>query len=66
MKYFLYIIIAIATALLGYNLAKIDWKQPLAGDSSVALIGVLACACAILLLVILLLSKKIERKSKKL
>lgn len=65
MKYLMYAIIAIATLLLGYNVTKIDWKQPFQGDSSVALIGVLACACAILLLVILMLSKKIEHKSKK-
>lgn len=64
MKYFIYTIIAIATVLLGYNITKINWQHPLQGDSSVALIGVLACACAILLLVILMLSKKIEQKSK--
>lgn len=64
MKYFMFAMIAIATVLLGYNVTKIDWGQPFQGDSSVALIGVLACACAILLIVILMLSKKIARKSK--
>lgn len=64
MKIFIYIIIVIACILLGYNVTKIDWGNPLQGDSTVALIGVVACACAILLLVILLMAKKIEQKSK--
>jgi len=64
MKIFIYIIMGLALVLLGYNVTKINWGNPLQGDSSVALIGVLACACGILLLIILLLSKKIEQKSK--
>ena len=64
MKIFIYIIMALALLLLGYNVTKINWTYPLQGDSSVALIGVLACACGILLLIILLLSKKIENKTK--
>lgn len=61
MKIFIYIIMVIALALLGYNITKINWASPLTGESSVALIGVLACACAIILLWILLISKKIEK-----
>ncbi len=64
MKTFIYIIMALAIVLLGYNVTKIDWSNPLAGESTVALIGVVACACAILLLLILLISKKIDLKSK--
>ena len=55
---------ALAVVLLGYNVTKINWDAPLGGESTVALIGVLACICAVLLLVILLISKKIARKSK--
>lgn len=64
MKVFIYIIMVLAVVLLGYNVTKINWDAPLNGDSTVALIGVLACACAVLLLVILLISKKIASKSK--
>lgn len=56
--------IALAIALLGYNVSKINWESPLQGDSTVALIGVVACACAVLLLLILLVSKKIALKNK--
>jgi hypothetical protein len=64
MKIFIYTMMALALVLLGYNVTKINWEAPLNGDSTVALIGVLACACAVLLLAILLISKKIASKSK--
>lgn len=48
-----------------FNLTQIDWENPLAGDSSVAVIGSMASASAFLLLVILMLSKKIAQKLKK-
>lgn len=65
MKIFTYILIAAAAALLTYNITKINFESPLQGDSSVALIGVVACLCAIVLLLILLVSKKIAEKSKR-
>lgn len=61
MKIFIYIIMTIALILLGYNVTKINWGSPFTEESSVALIGVFACACAIILLWILLISKKIEK-----
>lgn len=54
---------ALATVLLIFNLTKIDYGTPLAGDSEIAVISVLASACALVLLLILQVSKKIaERK----
>ena len=64
MKAFIYVLIAIATGLLIYNIFKIDFEHPLQGDSTVALIGVLACLCAIVLLTILIISKRIAQKAK--
>ena len=65
MKIFIYIIMALALVLLGYNVTKVNWSSPFTGDSSIAMIGILACACAIILLLILLISKKIERLNER-
>ncbi|EDM45572.1 hypothetical protein SCB49_07182 [unidentified eubacterium SCB49] len=65
MKIFIYIIIALSSILLIFNLIKVDWNNPLMGDSSIALIGVFAAASGIALMSILLVSKNIEKKNKK-
>ncbi|MEH6405676.1 MAG: hypothetical protein V7767_00190 [Leeuwenhoekiella sp.] len=62
MKIFIYIMLALAAALLIFNITKIDFNAPLEGNSTVAIISVLACACAIVLLLILQISKKIAKK----
>ncbi|MGA0211701.1 MAG: hypothetical protein ACO3JH_01755 [Flavobacteriaceae bacterium] len=48
-----------------FNLSQIDWNQPLMGDSSIAVIGVLASASAFVLLLILSLARKIAKQIKK-
>jgi len=55
----------LALLMAVFNATKIDYDAPLQGDSSVAVIGVLASTCAFLLLFILLLSKKIAEKINK-
>lgn len=55
----------LALLMAFFNATKIDYDAPLKGDSSVAVIGVLASTCAFLLLFILLLSKKIAEKVNK-
>jgi len=47
---------------MAYNVTMIDFQNPLEGDSTVALIGILAPLCAIALLLIFRTSKKIQRK----
>lgn len=64
MKYAILIGILIALALLVYNATLIDYSNPFQNDSSVALIGVIACTCAIILLLILRTSRKIAAKHK--
>lgn len=64
MKIFTYIAVAIALGLIGFNLFQIDYKHPFEGNSTVAIIGVVAGICAILLLVLLLFSKIIVEKTK--
>jgi hypothetical protein len=62
MKIFIRITMALALVMAIFNATKIDFEAPLEGDSSVAIIGILASLSAFLLLLILLLSKKIASK----
>jgi hypothetical protein len=64
MKIFIYTLIVLAVALIIFNCTIIDIQNPTKGDSFVAIIGVLACCCTILLLSIFLLSRKIVEKTK--
>lgn len=64
MKIFNAILLFAALALIVYNATLIDFKDPFQGDSTIAIIGVVAALCAILLLTILNLSKKIQDKIK--
>ncbi|MBC8754245.1 hypothetical protein H2O64_06145 [Kordia sp. YSTF-M3] len=62
MKIFTYILITIATLLSIYNATKLDFANLLQGDSLVALISIVAAMCAVLILLIFMISKKIEDK----
>lgn len=61
-KTFTIVLIILALVLITYNVAFIDFDEPLKGNSIVALIGIVASLCAILLLIIYLTSKKIQKK----
>ncbi|WP_250435525.1 hypothetical protein [Hanstruepera flava] len=67
MKILNIILVVIALTLIGYNITQINFEKPFQGESLIALITILAALCAILLLRILVISKKIEKsiKSKK-
>jgi hypothetical protein len=64
MKIFTYIAVAIALGLIGFNLFQIDYSHPFEGNSTIAIIGIVAGICAILLLLILRFSKIIVEKNK--
>lgn len=64
MRVFTYILTVIAILLIGYNLTQINFDAPFEGESSVALITIFAGLCAIVLLAILRVSKKIEQTVK--
>ncbi|MBW2938544.1 hypothetical protein KXJ69_10525 [Aureisphaera sp. CAU 1614] len=64
MKIFRYIIIVVALALLIYNATKLNFESLFVGDSKVAIICILASACAILLMVILNISYRIKGNRK--
>jgi hypothetical protein len=57
--------IALAAILVVFNATKLNFENLLNGDSGVAFICILAGFCAILLLTILLISKRIAAQTKK-
>lgn len=64
MKIFTNILIFLAIALILVNVYLLDFNNPFEGDSMVALIGIAASFCAVLILLIFRMSKKIEDKLK--
>jgi len=64
-KTFSIVLIILALALVAYNVTLVDFENPLQGDSTIALIGIVASLCAVILLLIFMTSKKIEKKLKK-
>lgn len=65
MKILIYILIAFASAMVVYNITKLNFDDLFAGDSSIAAICILCGLCAILALGILLISKNIAAKQKR-
>jgi hypothetical protein len=64
MKIFTNILLIIAIALIIVNVFLLDFNKPFEGDSMIALIGIVASFCAVLILLIFRMSKKIEEKVK--
>lgn len=61
-KILLIVLIVLALGLIAYNVTLVDFNAPLQGDSLIALIGILAALCAIVLLLIYNTSRKIQKK----
>ena len=62
MKIFTSILVLLALALIVFNITLLDFKNPFQGDSAVAFIGIAASFCAVLILLIFRISKRIEEK----
>ncbi|MBF4471849.1 MULTISPECIES: hypothetical protein [Flavobacterium] len=62
MKIFTNILVLLAVSLLIFNITLIDFQNPFKGDSVIALVGVVASFCAVLILLIFRMSKKIVEK----
>lgn len=65
MKVFTIILSVIALALVIFNATKLNFNALFEGESQTALITIVAALCAIILLQILRISKKIETLSKR-
>jgi len=62
MKIVSIILSIIAIGLIVFNITNIDFNNPLKGESSIALIEILAAVIALLILAIFTVSKRIEKK----
>ncbi|MGO4904693.1 hypothetical protein [Flavobacterium sp. W20_MBD1_R3] len=63
MKIFTNILVILALALIVFNVTLLDFENPFQGDSVVAFIGIAASLCAVLILLIFRMSKRIEEKT---
>ena len=61
-KILIVILIVLGLGLIAYNVTLVDFKEPFQGNSIIALIGILAALCAIVLLLIYSTSKKSRKK----
>ena len=56
------ILMILAVGLIAYNATIINFDNPLEGNSIIAIIGIVAALCAIVILLIYITSKKIQEK----
>ena len=64
MKIFTSILVVLALALIVFNITLLDFEHLFEGNSIIALIGIAASLCAILILLIFRMSKMIQEKTK--
>lgn len=64
MKIFIYLLMLLAVGVIIYNFTLLDFNDLLGDYSALALIGIVAAACVLVLMGILLTSKAIARKDK--
>lgn len=62
MKIFTTVLMVLAVALIVFNITQLNFKNLFTGDSLIALIGIAASFCAIIILIIFRMSKSIEDK----
>ncbi|NCO63549.1 MAG: hypothetical protein GW839_07645 [Flavobacteriales bacterium] len=65
MRIFTIILSVLAFLLIAFNATKINLDSPFKDESAIALITILAALCALVLLQILRISKRIEVQTKK-
>lgn len=64
MKIFIYTLLAIAVALIIFNITLLDFENLFQGNSLVALIGIVASLCAVCILIIFKIAKSIDEKTR--
>lgn len=62
MKIFTYILVALALALIIFNITLLDFDNLFEGESMIALIGIAASFCAVFILLIFRMSKLLQEK----
>lgn len=64
MKYFIYTLLILAFGLLTFNLFQLDFSELMGEQNGGALVGILASACVIILMLILMSSRAIQKKTE--
>ena len=64
MEIFSYIIIALSIITIIFNATKINFEKPFEGESTIALIGIIASFCAILIVTLFRVAKKVVEQTK--
>ena len=64
MKIFTTVLLVIAIGLIIFNVTMLNFENLFEGNSLTAVIGIVASICAVLILLIFMISKKIEQKLK--
>ena len=64
MKIFTYIIIALSLITIVFNATKINFEKPFDGESTIAIIGIVASFCAILIVTLYTVAKKVVEQTK--
>lgn len=64
MKIFTLVLTVLALGLIIFNATLLDFNNLFEGDSLIGLIGIVASLCAVMMLLILRMSKAIEEKSR--
>ena len=62
MKAFTYILSIIALALIAFNITKLNFDNLFEGESMIAVITIVSGLCAIILLTIIRISRRIDKK----
>ena len=62
MKIFSWVLCVLALVLIAINVTKVDTANAFEGESFTAVVGILAALCAIVLVLILNVSRKIQQK----
>jgi len=64
MKLLIKILLVISILMIGFNIFQINWNTPW-NENIIALIGIISSSCALILILILIISNKISKKNKK-
>jgi len=65
MKLLIKILLLFSILMIGFNIFQINWNPPNWNENIVALIGITSAGCALILILILMISNKISKKNKK-
>lgn len=64
MKIFSYIVYVLSLITIIVNATKISLEKPFEGESTIAIIGIVASLCAVVLVTLFMVSKKLVEQTK--